>query len=202
MIAARHRELVASLRPHRREDDDAVDHSERVTVALSDLLDSVPAKRLGEAEQASRLDSLLKLFDKRPGWAIKQACRDIRLGNAEIRRGDDMVRLPVSYAATDGEIAEVIGRLVAPYEREATELATLLARPLDPPKIAARDPAHDERVAAGLKALSGHMALAARAQEIADAISAEQAREDYRHHAARVAADIEQRKIAREELGK
>jgi hypothetical protein len=196
LVAKRHAELVGGLQPHREEDD--------VALALTDLVDSVPAKRMGEAATAARVKSLLELFCEFPGWAIKQACRNIRLGTAEIwEEGSGshpgrMRRLPVSYAVTDAEIAEVIERLVALYRREREELVGLLARPLDPPKLAAAEPAHDEHVAAGLKALSGHMALIARAQEIADAIAAEQSREQYRNHAARVAADLAERRARNE----
>jgi hypothetical protein len=153
--------------------------SREVLEAEVSLMLNFPANRgLDEITAMGFVAQYLQLTRDRPHWAIVKVCRMVRLGKAG---------LPPAYCPTEAEFNLLIDREVAYYERalaKAQKVLDAMVRPPDPPK-----PTRGE-----MEAKLGRPIDEANAEVKVPVRSSA----DDGNHAARVLADIAERKAQRE----
>ena len=162
--------------------------SERVAVdrELSAMLGGFRSMRQQDDEVAAIVDNLLVVLREFPLWAIAQACLDIARGQAGLDR---------RFPPNDSQIYEVVEKIVRPYRKQLAEHQALLIAPVEEP-----EPPREQKPER--RDLDHRMLAAAYRPEIlAKREALRRPKPPDNKHAARVAADLAQRRQGREQHG-
>jgi len=93
-----------------------------VTLALSDMFGGFTSMRQSGEEAGARLDSVSRLLDPFPAWAIVKVCRDIQ-ANGVWRDG----KFDRQWPPNDSEIVDAIRKEIHHYEKCHRSATALLA---------------------------------------------------------------------------
>lgn len=115
-LAARAREIAPALAPYLPAEIDFV------TVAVSDMLGGFTSMRQSGDEAEARLDSMQRLLQPYPAWAIVKSCRSIQ-GDGVWREGKFDRRWPPN----DAEVVDAVRKEIRHYERVHSSAVALLA---------------------------------------------------------------------------
>jgi hypothetical protein len=115
-LEARRNELQPAAAPYVGRDRD------RVVLAIADMFGGFTSMRQSDDEAASRLDTVIRLLEPFPAWAIEKACRGVQM-NGVLRNGDFDRKWPPN----DSEIVDVVRKEAKLYSDQYESAVALLA---------------------------------------------------------------------------
>lgn len=124
MLEARAAQIEPVLAPYRPEETDDV------ALALSDMLGGMKGERQSAADVVAKIDSLRRLLQPFPAWAIAATCRRIRTEGYDVRDRDG-TRREKHWSPADGELVDEVKKTVRMYAEALASARALLDAEVD-----------------------------------------------------------------------
>lgn len=181
-LQARAAELRPALRPYTRPAED-----DRVAQAVADMFSGFPSMRHSGEDAIGRVDSAMRALSKFPAWAIERGCRSIQQNGYETVQ-NDVVKTERHWPPSDPEICRTVTAVEKIHRAALTSAEALLAAPVEQEDDAPKPTLEEIEAKLG--------------RSLGSRPEVQNPEPESRHdgkHAQRVAAELEARRMRREQ---
>lgn len=119
-LERRRDELAPALAPF------GADETDLVAVAILDMFGGFTSMRGGEDDAAARVDSMLRLLDDQPAWAIQKACMAIRRNGVWRRDRNGEFKFDRQWPPSESELVDAVRKEAALYRDTHDRCVALL----------------------------------------------------------------------------